>query len=813
MPKLRSLLAPLLPILLAACQSTPSYEAKIRRTDHGVAHIEAADLGSLGFGEGYAQAEDHLCTIADQVIKARGERARFFGRGPNDAHLHNDLVMRGLRIADRGAEDLASEPEEVRDWYRGFAAGYNRYLEETGTDGVPGWCRGAEWVRPITAEDLGAHLRQVVMVIPRFGAALATAQPPSKTASAGGPTDAGVAPTELAMLADLGDAVHTLGASNGWALGADWTASGGGMLVANPHYPWVGANRFWEKHLTVPGDLDVYGVGLIGVPGVAIGFNRNVAWTHTVSAGQRLTLMSLDLVPGDPTRYRHGDTERSMTRRRVDVAVRGDDGSIETVARDLWLSHHGPIVSLPGVGWTADRAIAVRDANSDNDEARRQWLAMNRADGMDALQAAHATYQGMPWVNTIAASADGRAWYTDSASTPNVGPEALAAWQERRVSDPLTRTLWERSGLVLLDGSDPLFDWQDDPDARDPGVVAYPDMPQLERRDYVWNANDSFWLAHAPAPIEGDYSSLHGAQRTVRSLRSRNNELTLSHRLPTPHAGEDRRFSLQELADALLDNHSHAAALLKPDLLARCVANPSVQLADVRYDLGEACDVLARWDDRFDVESRGAVLFREWITQYDAGDLLDAGALFAEEFDPERPIDTPRGLAAPAAGPDGALVKLAKAARLLQERGLALDTTLGSLQYHDKGTERFAIHGGDGAYEGLLNLQRNGRNRTTLEPRTYPPPVEGSRFLTEAGYPVIHGSSFILVLDYTPDGPVGQAILTYSQSGDPASVHFHDQTALFAEKKLRPVRFDQADVAAHAASTQVVRAPRASTAH
>ena len=34
-------------------------------------HIQAADLPSLGFGEGYAQAEDHLCTIADQVVRGR----------------------------------------------------------------------------------------------------------------------------------------------------------------------------------------------------------------------------------------------------------------------------------------------------------------------------------------------------------------------------------------------------------------------------------------------------------------------------------------------------------------------------------------------------------------------------------------------------------------------------------------------------------------------------------------------------------------------------------------------------------------------
>jgi acyl-homoserine-lactone acylase len=66
-------------------------------------------------------------------------------------------------------------------------------------------------------------------------------------------------------------------ASNGWAIGSERSASGRGMLLANPHYPWVGSNRFWEKHLIIPSQLDVYGVSLLGMPGVAIGFNRAVA--------------------------------------------------------------------------------------------------------------------------------------------------------------------------------------------------------------------------------------------------------------------------------------------------------------------------------------------------------------------------------------------------------------------------------------------------------------------------------------------------------------------------------------------------------
>src|SRR5512145_2377931 len=76
------------------------YEVAIRRDGYGVPHIVAADFGSLGYGEGYAFAQDHACTLADQVLRARGERARYFGRGEQNAHLASDVVARAFATDD-----------------------------------------------------------------------------------------------------------------------------------------------------------------------------------------------------------------------------------------------------------------------------------------------------------------------------------------------------------------------------------------------------------------------------------------------------------------------------------------------------------------------------------------------------------------------------------------------------------------------------------------------------------------------------------------------------------------------------------------
>ena len=82
------------------------------------------------------------------------------------------------------------------------------------------------------------------------------------------------------------------------------------MLLANPHFPWEQELRFWEVQLTIPGQSNIYGVQLSGLPGVGIGFTDSFAWTHTVSAGNRFTAYTLDLVPGSPTTYKYDDEPR-----------------------------------------------------------------------------------------------------------------------------------------------------------------------------------------------------------------------------------------------------------------------------------------------------------------------------------------------------------------------------------------------------------------------------------------------------------------------------------------------------------------------
>ena len=50
-----------------------------------------------------------------------------------------------------------------------------------------------------------------------------------------------------------------------------------GLLLGNPHFPWVGTERFYQAQITIPGKMNVEGASLFGVPLVLIGHTDTMA--------------------------------------------------------------------------------------------------------------------------------------------------------------------------------------------------------------------------------------------------------------------------------------------------------------------------------------------------------------------------------------------------------------------------------------------------------------------------------------------------------------------------------------------------------
>ncbi|OLF16381.1 penicillin amidase [Actinophytocola xanthii] len=771
--------------------------ATIRYTEYGVPHISARDFTGLGFGFGFATARDNVCVLADMYLTVRGERSRYLGAdapgnsalGSARTSLSSDVYFRS--VIDSGVVEraLAAPPPhgpraEVRELVRGYVAGYNRYLRENGEDIADPACADADWVRPIGEIDVYRHFHAVATLggAGRMVDALTAAAPPAPGTPAAAPDAA--APDAAAPDAAVPDAAARVRAaldeglgtgdmgSNAIAVGSAGTDGRGGVLLGNPHYPWHGGRRFWQSHLTVPGRLDVSGGSLLGLPLVQIGFNADVAWSHTVATPITFGLHELDLVPGSPTTYLVDGRPERMTSRQVAVPVRAADGSLSTVRRTLYSTRYGPMVS-PALGlplsWTATTAYALRDANLGNLRGLNTWFDLGRARSTRDVLGALSRTQGAPWVNTIATDRSGNALYADVQVVPHVTDELA-----RECDTPLGSSVFPRTGLPILDGSRGECVWGRDRDAVVPGIFGAARMPVLNRTDYVANSNDSAWLTNPHQPITG-YPRIMGTVGTERDPRTRMAITALEEQL----AGGG--VTHRSMRDLLFDNRSFVGEQAAAASAAMCAAFPDGRAPTSdggTVAVGDACEALAAWDRRMDTDSRGALLFeRYWLRVAEIEDP------WRVPFDPADPVGTPNTL-----DTDDPAVRqaLGDAVAELRAAGLAPSDPLGRGHYVVRGGRTIPVSGGHGV-QGVLNMIV-----TTWDP---------ARGATE----VVHGSSHVQVVSF--DGgrcPRASTLLTYSQSSDPTSRHHADQTRLFSAQRWVPSRFCERDIEA-APGLRVVR--------
>jgi len=748
---------------LAGGAQAARYDVEIVRTKYGIPHITAADYGGLGYGQAYAFAQDNVCLIADKIVTVSGERSRHFGADgvttvafAEIKNLESDFFFKGALdiVALRAA--FAHSSKDYRQLVTGYVAGYNRFLRDTPSDKLPEPCRGKDWVRPVSIDDM-LRLNEERMIQASGGAWL-------RQTNAAAPPNA-AAPKPMAALG-LPEPAETFGlGSNGWAFGRDVTANRSGLLLGNPHFPWETTNRFYELHLTIPGKTDVMGVTIAGAPGMSIGFNKDVAWTHTVSTDRHFTLFELALDPADPTAYLVDGKRRQMTRQ--DVTVETPTGP---QTRSYYSTHYGAVVVVPqaGLGWNAKTAYAIKDANRSNLRSGDTWLAITRAKSVGEIKAIATRTLGIPWVNTIAADRHGDALYADITATPNVSAEKLKACAP---SAPAA-ALGGLARIYVLDGSRSTCDWDVAAGAVAPGVMPGDAMPSMIRTDYVANSNDSFWLANPRAPLPA-FSPLIGPTAVVQNLRTRSGIVEIERRQASADGLEGKTFDVEKVKTMLFWNRNLAADLYLDDALKACVANPTATTAAGKtVDLAPACAILAKWDRRMDNDSVGAMLFVEFWRQAERNPTL-----FATPFDPADPVNTPRGLKIDADSAAKLAQALAGAVELMERQKLALDAPYGSVHFAVRGERKIPVHGGEGQ-AGVLNAQQ-------------------SRFVPSAGgYVPYHGSSYIQVVTFDDRGPVADAVLSYSQSIDPDSPHYADQTELYSKKGWHRLPFHKSDIAA-----------------
>lgn len=855
-------------------------QATIRRTTAGVPHIKADDLSSAGFGAGYSQAQDNICLLAEAIVKARSERAMYFGPGDNvtfapgqsvGSNIISDFSYKAQEIYSGAEEQFDSLSDESKALITGFSEGYNKYVVETDPSDLPEECRDQPWVKEITPVDLLAHYRIVGQYA--SGAQFATgvvflAVPPDQSPAPRVVTEVSdsskinslmqqVVSTARKSAGSKQNFQDTGLASNAWGIGSEMTEQGRGALLANPHFPYTGHRRLYQMQMTVPGYLNVNGAGLLGTAIPLINFNEHLAWSHTVTTSRRFTWYELKLKQGDNLTYIKDGQEKPITSKTLRIQVDMGLGEPVTLEREFYYSEYGPMLAANAVssqlpGWGNDGALTgasaaytYRDANADTPRLLDTWLQMSRASNLEEFQNVFRNCGSTLWTNTTYADDQGNAFYIDSSSVPNLSEKSIAIVNLFRSQNSAYAELFE-NGVTLLDGSSSVNDWVE---GECDGLVPYEDKPKLLRADWVQNSNSSYWATN-PAEFLTGYSPLFGAEESPINPRTRLGikmlQNPLQHGLdaatPSP-AGQDGKFGAKDLIGVIWNNRAWYAEQLLGELRARCEligTNPVTVTADLlpvepavappsgnERSVSDGCSALANWNGTYDLSSTGAHTFRAFIDTYMRrfpSDLQTA-------FDPADPVYTPADPSTAGRGTasDPMLQSLAAALTVLDDANIAYNEELGNVQFYqpsggvppgapdnnglvEYGT-KIPWHGGDGNVDGAFNaigVVDSEYAEDTVIPRYNTPEYnaengDGNRVRVAAGlsanagegWKIARGTSWHFGLEFTENGPEAYGLVSYSQSSDPMSPYFTDQSQRYSDKSYRKLLFTESEIEAN----------------
>jgi acyl-homoserine-lactone acylase len=784
----------------AGAASTPGglspSQVKIVTDSAGIPHITASNFFSLGYGEAWTFAGDNFCTLADDFVTVNGDRSQYFGpdnlavnysAGVDPTNLDSDLFWQQVKGSGLFQSQMKAKPPvgplpQVLQLYKGYVAGYNAFLASG--DLTDPACAGQPWVRPITLEDMWLRGFQIAteassqQFIPFEDAAA----PPSATTSTGSAqSHASPSSSGLRSLRSLVENGSSSSGSNGIGIGSKDTRHGDGMVLANPHFPWYGTERFYAEQLDVPGQYDMEGGTLMGFPFIGIGFNSDLAWTHTVSTSTRFTIVQLKLAKGDPTSYVVNG--KTIPMKTETVSVNTGSG---TVQHTFYNTQFGTVLILPpaSYSWTTTTAYALHDANLDDEmRAANQYFEMGRATSVRDLLRVESKYLAIPTFNTIAADKTGHVLYGDVGNTPGVTKALIS----KCIPPGIPELVYLEAGLVTLNGSKTSCDWASASGTPVKGILPASEEPHTIRTDYVENSNDSYWLANPSHPFKA-FSPIIGPVDVEQGLRTRLGNEMISERVKGTDGLGKPKFTVPTLQAMWENDRSLAAELVLKPLVHACRTSPDHKAAngaEVNLLHAGACSALRTYEkyENGDLNASGGWLFETW---YNLG---FPETFWKVPFSVKHPLTTPNGLdTANRTVSRQILNQLATAVTDLRAQHIALGASYGQVQHSTKGSAVIPIHG---CNTGCFNA-------------IYPSLGTTDPFLPGNYGEVGDGSSLVMTTELTRGGPVSEGIVTYSQATNPASPYYATMTELYSKKKWVPFAYTAKQVAALKGTTTLV---------
>jgi len=412
----------------------------------GVPHITAASDSDALEALGYLHARDRLWEMETMRRAAEGRLAEILGPAALDA----DRYLRSLDIPYAASRCERAMAPETRSLALAYVRGINRWItahprplgpefqllrftpgpwttnqlfemgrlmawDLVNAGGELDLARAAAKLGPERVKELfPSYPDSAAVILPKGSGHWATMRPGV------GARKAAALPSAFLRLADIPaipplaaqllDAASISRASNSWVIGPSRTRSGKPILANDPHLMLRAPSLWYLAVIESPG-FHVAGATVPGLPAVALGHNRRIAWGLT-NVGVDDVDYVIERLSDDLSKVQTPTGWADLTVVRDSIRVRGRAAVPFTLRR----GPHGPLVGRPPDG-DPHTELALRWNAHDPSDELTAMLGVDRAGSWTEFRAALAGFKA-PEQNWIYADVDGNIGYQMSGAVP-----------------------------------------------------------------------------------------------------------------------------------------------------------------------------------------------------------------------------------------------------------------------------------------------------------------------------------------------------------------------------------------------------------
>ncbi|WAK02528.1 penicillin acylase family protein [Methylobacter sp. YRD-M1] len=404
---------------------------------HGIPVIKAGGRADALRALGYVTARDRLFQMELMRRKNAGRLAELFGQ----IAVNNDIRARTYGFSRVAKAVVAKLPQAHRRYLEAYADGVNSYIDNARAlpfeftvldyrperwrpedsllvvlgmfDNLTAWSEKEERMLTVMEKSLPADV--VSFLTPdtdRFTDSLYGDAEPYRPVR---PIPVASLETALARHAPaalkLTEAVQLqdqVAGSNAWAVGGARTHDGRAIL-ANDMHLGISVPNIWYRTEMDYGTGRAAGVTLPGMPVFIAGSNERLAWGGTNLTGDFLDLVSLEINPQNPDKYRVGDKWQPFEQVSEIIRVKDAEPLQVTVRRSIW----GPVAQEPLLG----QPVAVHWSALDDTIVNLGLLDLDQAETLEQAMAV-VNHTGGPQLNFLVADNHGRIGWTVMGQIP-----------------------------------------------------------------------------------------------------------------------------------------------------------------------------------------------------------------------------------------------------------------------------------------------------------------------------------------------------------------------------------------------------------